>query len=121
MKIAMLLAFMVGYAGGITAGYMVSRKLLNRKTSAPLTRTVGQVFGVVSIVPALMLGTVIGGNLGGGVGESASVALGYGDTGVPIGLGIGLFAFISLTMVAFTITGMVVGGVISGICKQYAP
>jgi hypothetical protein len=121
MKIAMLLAFIVGYAGGLIAGYRTHKKILGREANTSVTRKIVNVFGVLSVVPALMVGTVIGGTLGGGIGESASMALGLGSAGVPLGLGVGLFVVISATIVIFGAVGVLVGGAISGSCKRNAP
>ena len=120
MEIAMLLAFIVGYGGGLLAGYAVHQKILKIKINAPLTRKIIIILGVISIFPALFIGTVIGGTYGGGVGEETSIALGYGSAGVPVGLGIGLFSVVALTIVVFSIMGMLLGNFITGVYKQNA-
>ena len=121
MKIAMLFAFVLGYAGGLTAGYVAARKLIKNNANSQFSKKVGKVFVMLSVVPAIFLGTVIGGTLGGGAGESVSSQLGYGEIGVPIGLGLGLFIVISLTIIAITVTGILLGGALSGQRRRNAP
>ena len=120
MEVAMIIAFIAGYAGGLLAGYVVHKKILRLMLNGSLTRKIVILFGLISVVPALFLGTVIGGTYGGGVGEAASISLGYGSAGVPVGLGIGLFVVILLTIAVFSITGMLIGGVISRGCNRNA-
>lgn len=121
MKIAMLLAMIVGYGGGLLAGYGAVKKMLEMKAITPVVRRVIVVLGVLSVIPAIFIGTVIGGTFGGGIGESASMALGFGSAGVPLGLGIGLFVVISMTIIGFGIVGKLLGWAVSVLYERNAP
>ncbi len=107
MKIAMAIA------GGFVVAYRVSKKLLKHNATGIIQRKFGAVVGALSVIPALFISTVIGGNLGGGYGEAVSRSLGLRSAGIPIGLAIGLFTIIVLVMWVFTFIGIIIGGVVN--------
>ena len=76
----------------------VSRKIFKSN----LNRNEYQVsltFLILSALPAIFIGTVVGGSLGGAYGEHITQTIGLGSIGVPIGITIGLTVTISLILV----------------------
>jgi hypothetical protein len=108
MKYAMVVAMAVGYLGGFAFSYFLARWLLYR-TVIKVARITGVVFGALAIIPALFVGTIVGGNFGGSYGEVVSQSFGQGMLGVPIGLAIGIFS--TIVSIMFLSTG---GGVLLG-------
>lgn len=97
------LAAIVGVLAGFLLAYWIGRRLLPMMVAASRDRMLAiwlALGGVVAmLLPALFLSFVIGGTLGGVVGERLSQMLGLGPAGVPLGLAAGIsviFAFILL-------------------------
>ena len=82
----------------------VLRKLIRPRSRRNEYQT-SLIFLIISILPAIFLGTVIGGSLEGAYGEHISQILGLGSIGVPIGIAIGLMLTMSLVMVLIASLG----------------
>ena len=109
---AILIAMSLGYGSGVVLSYFCGRWIVfaigGRVTLAELMRSfvglLGIVGGLAALLPALFLGTVVGG-LGGAYGEVISTAIGLGMAGVPVGLAFG----ICLVTAAVTSGGVLLG------------
>lgn len=108
----MLIAISLGYSGGVVLSYFCGRWIVfaigGRVTLGELKRSfvglLGIVGGLAALLPALFLGTVVGG-LGGAYGEVVSTVIGLGMAGVPVGLALG----ICLVTAAVTSGGVLLG------------
>ena len=113
MYYVMPIAIGLGYIGGVLLSYLCGRWIVfamsGRITLQELRRSLvgflGIVGGMATLLPALFLGTVVGGNLGGGYGEVVSASMGFGMAGVPVGLALG----ICLVTSALTSGGVLLG------------
>jgi len=117
MKYAMFTAMGVGYIGGITLSYFLSKWMAYR-TSENIPRTVGSIFGMLALIPAVLLGTIVGGNLGGVYGGAVSESLGQGTVGVPIGLALGILSTIVLVVCTSTYIGVLLGKVSNALLEN---
>lgn len=108
----MYLAAGLGYLAGVGAAVILSRRLLvligrpaaNHQQRRLIAR-VGIAGGLVALIPAFLLGTVIGGTFGRVIGERLAPS----GAGAAAGLAIGLFAVACLTITLFAAVGGALG------------
>lgn len=105
--------------------YMIN-KLLSGKpnlfrlsSEAPTGSKIGSYAGgLISYPFALFLGFIVGGSLGGGVGEMITHPLGLGSSGVVVGIGLGVFVVTTLVSAMAVLAGFVLGGFAEKIVKE---
>jgi hypothetical protein len=106
----------VGYLGGILFAYYGGRWIIGvfagRFTFAALSRNLlglfGAAGGLLALLPAVFLGTVVG-SLGGAYGEVIFQAAGVGMVGVPIGLALSIAVVIGLVACGGVLLGIAIG------------
>lgn len=111
------IAIGTGYFGGVFLAFYLSKLLLHGITinfavnerQKQLIRGIGIALGVVALVPAIFLATVVGGNLGGSYGGIMSESIGLGEVGIPVGLATGLVLVIAVTVTAILFVGACLG------------
>jgi uncharacterized protein (DUF486 family) len=93
--------------------------LLGLSTTARTGSKVGAYLtSVVSYPFALFLGFIVGGSLGGSVGEMITHPLGLGSSGVVVGISLGVFVVTTLTGAVAVLVGFVLGGFTEKIVKE---
>ena len=114
----MFMAMAAGVLGGAFASIWLGSFIYNRailETKGWSNRRLGiakVIAGSVAVIAAplsFFLAFVVGGNLGGGIGE----ALGIGAAGIPVGLGLGLAAVFIVTETAAIFLGLFLAAGIS--------
>jgi len=99
---------LIGYSAGVIGGYLLSKWIVRRLSSDSfqprLVVWVGVAGGLVALLPAFFLSTVVGGTLGGGYGEVLGQAFGLGKVGVLVGIPVGL-AIVLTTLIAVGVLG----------------
>ena len=84
-----------------------------------IIRICGGVGTIIAVIPAFFFSIVIGGNFGGGMGEYIGNYIGIDNLGIPIGLGIGIFAVYFLIQLFGTSVGLVFGRALSWVITSY--
>lgn len=104
-------------ATGLLLGYWLSKALalkLSMKSNAPRFVTSCSALGTLLIIfPALYVSFIVGGNLGGGLGEFVSKNMGFDFLGVPIGLFIGITIVFGSGIAIGSLVGGLIGRLIS--------
>ena len=77
---------------------IIAIKFSKNKHEKKVVEKSGYILSAISIFPALFLGFVVGGNLGGSYGAIAFETIGLGKAGIPIGLAFGLI-LVTVTIV----------------------
>ena len=117
----MPIAVALGYLGGIALTCFLGRALVirfgGRIAFGNNIGMLGVAGGMVALVPAFFLGTVVGGNLGGAYGEAISSSLGLGSAGVPIGLALGLIIVTTLVASCGVLIGAGIGRLLNALSK----
>lgn len=116
----------LGIVLSVMALNYVINKLLSGKPNlfglssiAPTGSKIGSyAAGLLSYPFALFLGFIVGGSLGGGVGEMITHPLGLGDSGVVVGIGLGVFVVTTLISVVAVLVGFVLGGLTEKVVKE---
>ena len=116
MKSVMPIAIALGYGGGVVLSYYCGRWIVSAFTGSlggqyvrrNLARLIGIVCGLAAM-PAIYLGTVVGGNFGGAYGEVIGVSVGFGMAGVPVGLALGIAFVMTLVTSGGVFVGVVIG------------
>jgi hypothetical protein len=117
MNAALYVSVALGYIAGLAASFVVARRILattlrGRSFDSRQRRTVVRLAaagGVVSLVPALALGTVIGATLGAAAGDAIFVAIGLGRTGAAAGVLLGVFVMAAFILIASIAIGAWLG------------
>ena len=103
------LAAILGLLAGFLLAYWIGRRLLPRMVAANRDRMLAiwlALGGAIAmLLPAFFLSFVIGGTLGGALGERVTQPLGLGIAGVPYGLAAG----IAVVFAAILLIGAVAG------------
>lgn len=124
----MPIAVGLGYLGGILLSYLCGRRIIltigGRITLRDLRRNftglLGVVGGIAALLPALFLGTVVGGNLGGAYGEVISSWVGLGMAGVPIGLVLGICGVTAAVTSVGVLLGAAIGKILYALISKPA-
>lgn len=105
MEIFFVICLGLGYIGGVVISvYLVSKFFKSRSINNIIYYfTLGSL--LAGAFPAIFLGTVIGGNLGGAWAAYITESLGYGSVGAPVGIAIGVFIVIPIVMVICAYAG----------------
>ena len=120
MNVAMFVSVGIGYIGGLVVALLLGRRIV---ASALRSRAVGTVQrrtvarwatggGLIALLPALFLGTVVGGTFGGAYGEVLSNSIGAGSAGVVPGIALGMLAVVALTICCAVAVGAYVGRIV---------
>jgi hypothetical protein len=122
MDYAVFLAIALGLSAGTIIGYRSSKVLpvwLGKPARAPrLVQYCSWTGALLFLLPSLFLSIVVGGTLGGGWGEAATVAVGYGSLGVPVGLAVGITVILGGGVAVGTLIGGMVGRLLSHILPE---
>jgi len=106
-------ASILGLLGGFLLAYWMGKQLLPKMISAINDRMLAiwlVLRGTIAmLLPAFFLSFVVGGTLGGALGERWSQPLGLGIAGVPLGLASGIAVVFALVLVS----GALGGGLVS--------
>jgi hypothetical protein len=102
MTLAAFLSAGLGYVAGLVAAFYLARPTVRSVMRDPAfspgqRRTVARVAlagGLVALVPALLLGTVVGATLGGFSGAALADSSGASESGVVFGIAAGVFAVV---------------------------
>lgn len=113
MEILMMIGMGLGYVGGTYLALHFSRRWLATvivKMGLNAKQTFGVqlaaiIAGLLGLLPAFFYATVIGGTLGGGLGEIAFGWFGLERIGVPVGLAFGLTVVISTLIILAVAVG----------------
>ena len=108
VSVAVIAATSLGVVGGVLLGYLggrgFARKLSAGSSSPKIVLGCAFAGGLVTLLPALFLSFVVGGNLGGGWGEVA-----LGRIGIPLGLAAGICAVLSILLSSSALIGALLG------------
>ncbi len=118
---AVTIAMGLGYVGGVAltclcGAWIISKfgariRFMELKRNLP--GVLGTIGGIAALLPALFLGTVVGGNLGGAYGEVVSQSVGLGMAGVPVGLALGIALVTTVVASVGVLLGVVLGKVVN--------
>ena len=125
MSDAVTIAMGLGYVGGVAltclCGAWIISKFGARIRFTGLKRNLpgalGAFGGIAALLPALFLGTVVGG-LGGAYGEVISQTVGLGMAGVPVGLALGIALVTTVVASAGVLLGAVLGKVVNALASR---
>ena len=117
MGVATFVMVALAYMGGVSAAFVLGRRILaamtrRRAANPDHRRSIARMAlagGLVALLPALLLGTVVGGTLGSLYGVSASAATAFGTTAAILGIGLGVFAVVAVIMSAAVALGAWIG------------
>ena len=108
VSVAVIAATSLGVVGGVLLGYLggrgFARKLSAGSSSPKIVLGCALAGGLVTLLPALFLSFVVGGNLGGGWGDVA-----LGRIGIPLGLAAGICAVLSILLSSSALIGALLG------------
>jgi len=117
MSYAVFIAIAFGLAAGALVGYRACMTLSIRLSAASrmqrLVRSCSWLGALISLLPSLFMSFVIGGNLGGSWAEAATISVGFGSLGVPVGLAIGIATVLAAGISVGSIAGGLFGKTIS--------
>ena len=124
----MPIAMAVGYIGGVALSYFCGRAIVFRvgartafrDLKSSLIGIMGVAGGLIALLPALFLATVVGGNLGGAYGEVIFSSLGFGMAGVPLGLALGLCLVTTVVTSAGVLLGAAIGKLLNALISKPA-
>ena len=97
----------IGYIAGLVMAFVAAKYIMafvilrSGELDAAQRRTIIKAAaggGFVGILPALLLGSVVGGTLGRVYGEAASRAIGLGSAGIVPGIALGMFVVVMAVM-----------------------
>lgn len=127
MEYVAFLSLAFGYAAGATCSYrgaawlisMVHRKSLKTTSQARFVKLLGIIGAIGAAIPGFLLATFVGGTLGGGYGELASIAVGAGGAGTFVGLALGVCGVFAFTVCVGATCGAMIGWLLSRLsCRQ---
>lgn len=117
----MFLSVGFGFFAGLAAVFVVARRIVAaflRKgpmagPQRKLVLKMAAAGGFVALLPALILGIVVGATLGGVYGETLLGARGVGGLGLVAGIALGTFAVVALVLVLAITAGAYIGVVVA--------
>ncbi|MBR7791261.1 hypothetical protein KDM87_01525 [Undibacterium sp. FT147W] len=113
MENIMMLATALGIVGGGLCAYMACKSLVlvwPQLFTPPHFVMAGAVIGaLIILLPSVFFALVVGGNLGGALGDIAESAVGWGTGIVPVGLALGIAAAFSGSLIAGSLIGSFLG------------
>lgn len=113
MENIMMLATALGIVGGGLCAYMACKSLVlvwPQLFTPPHFAMAGAVIGaLIILLPSAFFALVVGGNLGGALGDIAGSAVGWGTGIVPVGLALGIAAVFSGSLIAGSLIGGLLG------------
>lgn len=119
MDYAVFLAIALGLSAGAIIGFRSSKVILiclSEPARAPrMVQYCSWIGALLFLLPSFFLSIVVGGTLGGGWGEAATVTVGYGFLGVPVGLAVGIAVILGGGIAVGTLIGGLVGRLLSHI------
>jgi len=119
------LAALLGLLAGFAIAYRIGSLLVPKMVSATRDRTLAIWLalggGVAMVLPAFFLSFVVGGTLGGALGERVSQSFGLGIAGVPFGLAAGIAVIFAFMLLAGALAGVGIARLIIRLRVRPAP
>lgn len=117
MGVAMFVVVALAYAGGIAASAVLGRRIIaavvRRRAATPEHRRsivrMGVAGGLVALMPALLLGVVIGATLGSAYGVNTAGLIALGTSATVVGIGLGVFAVVAVILSGSVALGAWIG------------